>query len=412
MAALAAVAQPPRNTFTVPMRPDLRKDFEAYIPMVPTHLELGPGRPDGLVKEPLYRGTPRYGVIYIGNGPRARHVLALDEPAHGDSRLFVDVNGNGDLTDDGDGTMPHREESKGQVRYDRLRHVFRASYGTATKESASGPYALSFYFQKGSGILSYFRQTRQVGVLNLNGKRRTLVMMEDDSDGIFNRKPDVRLDRRRHHGVRLWVGTGRSTERLSTFGQIDLKHPFQLSGTWYDATVAVDGSRITFRRLAGRPLEAKLPLTPAPLKNGTLAPDFSARRLSGGQVRLQDFRGRVVLLAFWQCTQLPCIEYLNYLQDLQLRLQGQNVTVIPIGTMEEDLVLKDWVSIHLPDLRLNLFLDPGTYTSDSVAYGQYHTYAVPATFLIAPDGRIADSILGHSPKQVEQALIRLGLHLK
>ncbi len=34
-------------------------------------------------------------------------------------------------------------------------------------------------------------------------------------------------------------------------------------------------------------------------KNGTMAPDFLMENLAGNQVKLEDFRGKVVLLDFW-----------------------------------------------------------------------------------------------------------------
>src|SRR5438270_2568851 len=49
-----------------------------------------------IVKEPAYRSPPLYGLALIGPGATTRVWMALDG-----ERLYVDKNGNGDLTDDG-----------------------------------------------------------------------------------------------------------------------------------------------------------------------------------------------------------------------------------------------------------------------------------------------------------------------
>src|SRR5438874_3418987 len=49
-----------------------------------------------IAKEPAYAGKPKYCLLVFGPEARTRIWLALD----GD-KLYVDKNGNGDLTDDG-----------------------------------------------------------------------------------------------------------------------------------------------------------------------------------------------------------------------------------------------------------------------------------------------------------------------
>ena len=61
------------------------------------------GKPSGVVKEPTYLGTPKYMKVTLGNGPKADHWIAIDEAADGARKIYIDRNGNGDLTDDGDG---------------------------------------------------------------------------------------------------------------------------------------------------------------------------------------------------------------------------------------------------------------------------------------------------------------------
>lgn len=57
-----------------------------------------------LVKEPAYEAKPQYALLALG--PKAKWLVWLVEDG---KRLFVDRNGNGDLTDDGPPTVPSDE---------------------------------------------------------------------------------------------------------------------------------------------------------------------------------------------------------------------------------------------------------------------------------------------------------------
>ena len=70
--------------------------------------------PRTLAKEPAYKGTPRYALLAFGPEGKRRAWVVLDDEA-----LYLDRNGNGDLTEEGERvgpvTEPEVEESE-QVR--------------------------------------------------------------------------------------------------------------------------------------------------------------------------------------------------------------------------------------------------------------------------------------------------------
>src|SRR5258706_12540839 len=63
---------------------------------MPQRLELSPDKPAELKKAPELV-APLYGSIKFGG---ASYLVVVDEPEGKDAKLFVDTNGNGDLTDD------------------------------------------------------------------------------------------------------------------------------------------------------------------------------------------------------------------------------------------------------------------------------------------------------------------------
>src|SRR2546430_5936343 len=74
----------------------------------PQMIKMSDTKPDALKKAPEL-AAPIYGSINFGG---ASHLIVLDEPEGKDAKLYVDVNGNGDLTDDPPATWEKKEYPK------------------------------------------------------------------------------------------------------------------------------------------------------------------------------------------------------------------------------------------------------------------------------------------------------------
>jgi len=72
------------------------------------------------------------------------------------------------------------------------------------------------------------------------------------------------------------------------------------------------------------------------LKAGVRAPEFRLPSLDGGELSLEDFRGRRVLLVFSDPHCGPCAELAPRLQELHLERPGLSVLVISRGDIEEN----------------------------------------------------------------------------
>ena len=72
------------------------------------------------------------------------------------------------------------------------------------------------------------------------------------------------------------------------------------------------------------------------LKAGEAAPDFRLPRIDGGELSLEDFRGRRVLLVFSDPHCGPCAELAPHLQEIHLERPELNVVVISRGEVEEN----------------------------------------------------------------------------
>ncbi len=120
---------------------------------------------------------------------------------------------------------------------------------------------------------------------------------------------------------------------------------------------------------------------------GDAAPDFTLPALQGGNVRLSDYRRRVVVLNLWATWCPPCVEETPSLKKFADQMSGRGVAVLSISVDEDAGALADFVARY--GLTYPVARDPGqTVTS------RYGTFKFPETFVLDEDGRIADKFIG------------------
>lgn len=144
-------------------------------------------------------------------------------------------------------------------------------------------------------------------------------------------------------------------------------------------------------------------LIPRLLKVGTAAPDFRVKTLDGREVGLQDFRGKFVLLDFWATWCGPCREELPLIKALYDEF-GKDPRFVLLG-----LSLDNEINAPRDFTQKNGMTWPqaflGKWEDDQVTKA-YAVEAIPALFLIGPDGRIlARDLAGETiKKSVAEAL--------
>jgi peroxiredoxin len=113
------------------------------------------------------------------------------------------------------------------------------------------------------------------------------------------------------------------------------------------------------------------------------APDFALKDENGKTVHLSDYRGKVVLLNFWATWCGPCKIEIPWFVDFERRLKGQGFAVLGVS-MDEDgwQAVKPFVSEFGVNYRILL-------GNDSVAQLYGGIDALPTTFIIDRDGRVA-----------------------
>ena len=132
---------------------------------------------------------------------------------------------------------------------------------------------------------------------------------------------------------------------------------------------------------------------------GGPAPGFELKDLAGKNVRLSDFRGKVVLLNFWATWCPPCKEEMPWFVDLQRRYGAQGLQVI--GVAMDDSGEKA-IASFVQKLGVNY---PVLLGKESTARAYGDVQFLPDTFYIGRDGKIVSHVQGLiNRKEIEETV--------
>ncbi len=120
------------------------------------------------------------------------------------------------------------------------------------------------------------------------------------------------------------------------------------------------------------------------------APDFTLKSLDGNNLRLEEFRGKVVLINFWASWCGPCRQEMPLLDRLHHRYEETGFTVLGVnveGDSKPAQEIVDKTKVTFPVL-----IDEGQKVSEL-----YDLEAMPSTIVIDRDGVIRYIHLGYKP---------------
>ncbi len=138
---------------------------------------------------------------------------------------------------------------------------------------------------------------------------------------------------------------------------------------------------------------------------GRIAPEFKTHTLTGEEIKLDDFEGKLVLLDFWASWCKPCQKEAENLKKLYDTYRQDDRFVILGLSVDKDIsAAKEFVE------RKNLKWHQGYIGIESQLPKKYRIAGIPTLFLIGPDGKIlARDLRGHEVHRiVEKTLSQLG----
>jgi len=120
---------------------------------------------------------------------------------------------------------------------------------------------------------------------------------------------------------------------------------------------------------------------------GGAAPALALQDLDGRLHRLEDYRGKVVLINFWATWCEPCREEMPSMNRLRAALAGQPFAVLAVNLAESEPRIRRFLE-QVP-LEFPVLLD-----RDSGTARAWRARLLPMSFLVGPDGRLRYSVVG------------------
>jgi len=129
------------------------------------------------------------------------------------------------------------------------------------------------------------------------------------------------------------------------------------------------------------------------------APDFTLKDVNGNDVKLSDYKGKVVVLNFWATWCPPCRKEIPDFIELQKTYEAQGLQFIGIALDDEGLPKVQAFLKTLPIPYPTLIADKNVVQK----YGEMN--AIPVTYLIDRKGVIRTRFVAMRPKQVVESMI-------
>ena len=137
------------------------------------------------------------------------------------------------------------------------------------------------------------------------------------------------------------------------------------------------------------------------IKIGESFPDLALVSLESESRRLSDYRGKLVLLNIWATWCGPCRKELPSLDSLAKLLGEGKFAVLGLSIDDDKLLVREYLSdkdIHLPIY----FMQEG-----QLDYAALGIKVFPYTFVILPDGRLAEVHAGERVWNTAQSVASL-----
>jgi peroxiredoxin len=312
---------------------DVQKKLGSYSPQ---RLKLSSDKPDSLKKAPKDLKAPLYGELKMGpKESPATFLVVLDEPEGAASRLFVDANHNGDLTDDpapvwaerttpgagGKDTVMYNGDVSVKIPYaagEQKAHLFL--YRFDKSDPQRGTAFKDFIF--------YYRDYALSGEVKLGEKTYGAMLVDETVSG------DFRGAEGKSSGVRFLIDANEDGKFDARREGYDIRAPFNIGGTTYEIADLTAAGSFKIVKSSQTVEEVK----PAPnLAQGAKAPAFNAKTTDGKERNFPgDYKGKVVLLDFWAIWCSPCVRELPNVVASYEKYHDQGFEILGISLDRAD----------------------------------------------------------------------------
>jgi peroxiredoxin len=133
------------------------------------------------------------------------------------------------------------------------------------------------------------------------------------------------------------------------------------------------------------------------------APDFALETVDGGQIRLSELKGKVVLVNFWATWCPPCVREMPRLVRTYEQYKGQGFVLLGVNTTFQDDRAKVAAFVRDQGITFPVLLD-----TDAEVSRLYPSRLIPSSYLIDRDGKVVAVRVGEVDEaQLEEQVAAL-----
>jgi peroxiredoxin len=330
-----------------------------------------------LAREPQYQSDkPLYGRIVIGNSKDKREIaVVIDELEGQPPRIYVDTNNNRDLTDDGKPDWPTFERGVYQKNLN-IKATFEVSGKAREIELPYSLYRFTDPRRKSIGVFYYRRHARS-GMLKLAGKEYKVVLSSFNNQAIYSNPKDlmITIDSNRDGRLDLDISSAESFKG---------SEPFNIGGESYRiAEVSEMGDKVWIEVSAEKVAAKRY------IAVGESAEDFAFKTIDGRDLRLSNFRGKVVMLDFWATWCGPCIRDLPDVKKIYGKFDRSKFEILGISldgksTKTSLDTVKKFIDKH--EMKWPTTFDDGGW--GNLVAKQYRVTGIPHQLIVDQNGII------------------------
>ena len=369
----------------------------------PKNLLLEAKAPEGFKQAPAGLNNPFYGIIEMGPPNSPAKILVLADIYHGvPQRFYIDLNGNGDFTDDPPCLSTNhpftKDNGKTGVTWSAEGRV-TFPFGTGSRTGK----LVFFYYQPLQSAedgtarmaVSYYTDYGLVGEVKIDGQPLTAVLMDAGAVGCFRVSQEPLLNPL----LSLF-----STNSKARPIQASVYRPFKLNDKWWAVTnLTLDGNFQVVASSEPPPREKQKPTVD--LSPGKNAPVFTGKLLNGKTVKFpDDYKGKIVLVDFWATWCAPCVAEIPNVVKAYGKYHEQGFEVLGVSLDEEDWETKLANFTKKKDMTWPQVYE-GLYWGSAVAK-LYGITAIPRMLLVDGDTGVilADTRGERIAPDIEKAL--------